>query len=96
MILRETAPTTGDVLVDNHSVLDDFEEASKVLGVVSQENTLWDYLTCADHLKLFAQLRGVPSKYAKRLVEAALDQLELRPHANKLASRLSGGMKRKL
>ena len=31
-----------------------------------------------------------------QLVETALDQLELRPHAKKLAERLSGGMKRKL
>ncbi|MEO2167244.1 MAG: ATP-binding cassette domain-containing protein, partial [bacterium] len=29
-------------------------------------------------------------------VEAALDQLELRPHAKKLAQRLSGGMKRRI
>jgi len=95
-VIRASAPTTGDILVDGHSVLDDFENAAKSLGVVTQGNSLWDLLSCYDHLKLFAQLRGVPGPDAARLVEAALDQLELRPHKNKLAHRLSGGMKRKL
>jgi len=95
-IIRASAPTTGDILVNSHSVLDDFENAAKSLGVVTQGNSLWDLLSCFDHLKLFAQLRGVPGPEAARLVEAALDQLELRPHKTKLAHRLSGGMKRKL
>eukprot|EP00633_Aureoumbra_lagunensis_P008670 CAMPEP_0197307030 /NCGR_PEP_ID=MMETSP0891-20130614/4467_1 /TAXON_ID=44058 ORGANISM="Aureoumbra lagunensis, Strain CCMP1510" /NCGR_SAMPLE_ID=MMETSP0891 /ASSEMBLY_ACC=CAM_ASM_000534 /LENGTH=1306 /DNA_ID=CAMNT_0042790003 /DNA_START=140 /DNA_END=4057 /DNA_ORIENTATION=- len=95
-IIRAHFPTAGDILVNGHSVLDDFEAAAKSLGVVNQGNSLWDLLSCADHLKLFAQLRGVPSAEAKLLVEAAIDQLELRPHKNKLAHRLSGGMKRKL
>ena len=95
-VIRASAPTTGDILVDGHSVLDDFEAAAKSLGVVTQGNSLWDLLSCYDHLKLFAQLRGVPGPEAAQLVEAALDQLELRPHKDKLAFRLSGGMKRKL
>ena len=63
---------------------------------MAQGNTLWDKLSCENHLKLFARIRGVPGQDAVALVEAALDQLELRPHAKKLAQRLSGGMKRKL
>jgi len=95
-IIRAHAPTAGDILVAGHSVLDDFEHAAKTLGVVTQMNALWNLLSCRDHLRLFAQLRGVPHTEAAALVEAALDQLELRPHARKLAGRLSGGMKRKL
>ena len=63
-------------------------------SIVAQANTLWDKLSCEDHLKLFARIRGVPGKETYQLVETALDQLELRPHAKKLAERLSGGMKR--
>jgi ABC-type multidrug transport system ATPase subunit len=48
------------------------------------------------HLYLFARLRGVPEEVVVQLVEATIDQLELRPHKKKLAMRLSGGMKRKL
>ncbi|KAK7235214.1 ABC transporter [Aureococcus anophagefferens] len=96
MVVRHLAPTNGDVFVDGVSAMTDFSGAAEALGVVAQSNTLWDRLTCADHLKLFARIRGVPGGEAGRLTEAALDELELRPHATKLAMRLSGGMKRKL
>ncbi|KAJ8599123.1 hypothetical protein CTAYLR_006346 [Chrysophaeum taylorii] len=96
MIIRAVEPTQGDIFVNGHSVLDEFKTASQALGVVAQGNTLWDNLSCENHLELFARIRGVPAETSGELVDAALDQLELRPHALKLASRLSGGMKRKL
>ena len=43
------------------------------LGVVNQHNTLWDLLTPADHLALFARLRGVPEPEVRTVVDAALD-----------------------
>ena len=82
-VIRNLDPTAGDVFVDGHSVLDDFEAGARSLGVVVQSNTLWDYLSCADHLRLFARIRGVPGEHTYTLVDAALDQLELRPHADK-------------
>lgn len=95
-VIRAIEPTNGDIFVNGHSVLTDFKKAATYLGVVAQSNTLWDNLTCIDHLELFSRIRGVPNEQAPELVEAALDQLELRPHADKVAARLSGGMKRKL
>ena len=50
----------------------------------------------AEHLELFARLRGVEPLEIPRIVDAALDQTELRPHRAKLTKHLSGGMKRKL
>ena len=44
-----------------------------LLGVVAQANTLWDKLSCEDHLKLFARIRGVPGKETYQLVETALE-----------------------
>ena len=38
-------------------MLDDFAGASRGLGVVNQHNTLWDDLSCLDHLLFFAALR---------------------------------------
>ena len=96
MIIRATPATAGDAFVDGFSTMTHFHLAAEALGVVAQGNTLWDKLSCEDHLALFARIRGVPGDAATALVEAALDQLELRPHATKLAQRLSGGMKRKL
>ena len=63
--------------------------------MVNQHNTLWDALSCADHLRLFARLRMLESE-VEDAVAATLARVELLNHADKPAGRLSGGMKRKL
>ena len=96
MLTRHLIPTTGDAQIVSYSILSAFEQGSSHLGIVAQTNSLWDLLSVEDHLYLFARIRGVPEVVVKKLVEATIDQLELRPHKQKLAQSLSGGMKRKL
>ena len=57
MIVRAVEPHSGHATVSGKSVLDDFAGASRGLGVVNQHNTLWDDLSCLDHLLFFAALR---------------------------------------
>jgi ABC-type multidrug transport system ATPase subunit len=96
MLTRHLTPTSGDAFIARHSILSDFSKGATNLGVVTQNNSLWDRLSVQDHLYLFARLRGVPEEIVKEVVDATIDQLELTPHRHKLAMRLSGGMKRKL
>lgn len=96
MLTRHLIPTSGNAFIGGYSVLTDFPKASKNLGVVTQNNSLWDLLTVEDHLFLFARLRGVPENVVGSIVSVTIDQLELTPHRKKLAAKLSGGMKRKL
>merc|ERR1712196_353055 len=86
---------TGEVSISGTSVLSSFAQASEHLAVVNQHNTLWDALSCADHLRLFARLRMLESE-VEEAVAATLARVELLNHADKPAGRLSGGMKRKL
>lgn len=94
-VMRAVEPTSGDIAISGTSVLSAFGIASEHLAVVNQNNTLWDALSCEDHLKLFARLRMRESEVADA-VKATLERVELMPHADKPAGRLSGGMKRKL
>lgn len=96
MLVRHLIPNSGDAQIVGNSILSSFREGSTHLGIVTQTNSLWDLLSVEDHLYLFARIRGIPEANVKTIVEAVIDQLELRPHKNKLALRLSGGMKRKL
>jgi len=97
MVCRAVEPTSGDAKVAGKSVLADFEDAARALGVVNQKNVLWDHLSCRDHLSLFARLRGVDIEGdARHAAEQALAVVGLSDHADKAAGRLSGGMKRKL
>ena len=71
-------------------MLDDFAGASRGLGVVNQHNTLWDDLSCLDHLIFFAALRTKVGH--ERIALTTLAQLELSHHAHKMAGRLSGAV----
>jgi ABC-type multidrug transport system ATPase subunit len=96
MLTRHLLPTAGNAFIANHSILNEFQKAATHLGVVTQNNSLWDLLSVQDHLKLFARLRGVPEDMLTKVVDGTIDQMELTPHRHKLAGRLSGGMKRKV
>lgn len=96
MLTRHLVPTAGDAFITGHSILSEFSAGATHLGVVTQNNSLWDKLSVESHLYLFARLRGVPEDLVRQVVEGVIDQLELTPHRKKLAMRLSGGMKRKL
>jgi ABC-type multidrug transport system ATPase subunit len=91
MLTRHLVPTAGNAYVAKKSILNQFPEASTHLGVVTQNNSLWDLLSVEDHLYLFARLRGVPEDLVTSTVDNTIDQLELTPHRKKLAERLSGG-----
>eukprot|EP00940_MAST-03C_sp_MAST-3C-sp2_P001325 g1325.t1 len=96
MLLRAVSPTSGDASVCGHSMLSDFERGAVSLGVVPQDNNLWPLLTCEQHLRLFAMLRGVPASEAGTVVKSALMHMELAPKARTLSKALSGGMQRRL
>jgi ABC-type multidrug transport system ATPase subunit len=94
--MRSLYPNAGNIHIEGHSVLSQFNFAARHLGVVTQHNTLWDRLSCLDHLRLFARLRGVAPNDIEPLVHDTVEQMELGPYKHKLAMQLSGGMKRKL
>lgn len=96
MLTRHTIPTCGNAYVTGHSVLSNFIKGAANLGVVTQNNSLWDLLSVESHLYLFARLRGIPEINVKAVVDSTIDELELTPHRHKRSMNLSGGMKRKL
>lgn len=63
------------------------------LGVCPQFDAV-DSMTLTQHLRFYAQARGVPNP--EHNVNELLTRLDLHPHAHKLAKKLSGGTKRKL
>ena len=94
--MRVLRPNSGSIHIKGLSVAKSFSEASKHLGVVTQHNTLWPYLSVEDHLRLFARLRGVAQARLETVVKKTVVQMELGPYKQRLAGQLSGGMKRKL
>ena len=56
MLTRHLVPTSGDAFITQCSILQEFSKGATHLGVVTQNNSLWDKLSVEAHLKLFARL----------------------------------------
>ncbi|CAI6001248.1 unnamed protein product [Closterium sp. NIES-64] len=92
-------PTTaGDALVLGSSIRDPGSMARirGIMGVCPQFDILWDRLSGAEHLYLFARIKGLPPAHTHKEVATLLEEVRL-TEAQKMRTRAySGGMKRRL
>ncbi|KAI4610769.1 uncharacterized protein J4E87_010703 [Alternaria ethzedia] len=98
LIRGDIHPTThinggGDVLIEDISIISKRAAARGHLGVCPQFDAM-DSMTVTEHLYFYARARGVPDP--KTSVDAILQATSLGRFHDRLASKLSGGNKRKL
>jgi len=90
-------PTRGEVLVDGQSILGAAGAGIRSrVGICPQENILWSKLTCYEQLVFSARMYDVQGSVARQRAGEMLDRMGLGEKRNKLASTLSGGMKRRM
>jgi len=94
VILGLLAPHGGRVRTCGLDPWKDKDELSKRTGYLSQRFSLYGDLTVDENVAFFADIHGV--RKAKARGEELLDMLRMTPFRNRLADRLSGGMKQKL
>lgn len=83
----------GDILVDDISAIRHRAQARSHLGVCPQFDAI-DTMTVAEHLHFYAKVRGVSDP--RHNVTAVIWAVGLDQYADRMASKLSGGNKRKL
>lgn len=98
LIRGDIHPTTsinggGDVLIEDISIISKRAAARGHLGVCPQFDAM-DSMTVTEHLYFYARARGVPDPESS--VSAILQATGLARFQTRLASKLSGGNKRKL
>ncbi|XP_059141174.1 cholesterol transporter ABCA5-like [Physella acuta] len=96
MIIAETKPTCGQVIVNGHNIRSHMLSVMACLGYCPQHDALWETITLKEHLEFYAAVKGVSSKHIGKVVNYYLENMNLRQHRNKQALTLSGGTKRKL
>lgn len=74
----------------------DRKVAATCLGFCPQDLVVWDGLTLNEQLRFTGAIHGVPAAAAKERAARLLRELGLSEKADKLASTLSGGMRRRL
>ncbi|XP_029367229.1 ATP-binding cassette sub-family A member 2 isoform X4 [Echeneis naucrates] len=96
MLTGDECTTGGEAFINGNSILKDLLHVQQSIGYCPQFDALFDDLTAREHLELYTRLRGIPWKDQERVVQWALEKLELSKYADKPAGTYSGGNKRKL
>lgn len=90
-------PTTGSVFVDNLNLQDHRREIRQMLGYLPQEFSTFPKIKTWEFLDYSARLVGINSNSIRsNLVDKFLEQVGLFDARDRLANKLSGGMKRRL
>lgn len=94
MLCGIVQPSAGELTVLGYNVQTQKEEVKKRIGYLSQKFSLYGDLTIDENIEFFAEIHGLYD-YTDRRNEL-LEFTRLTPFRDRLAEKLSGGMKQKL
>ncbi|MEQ4652821.1 ATP-binding cassette domain-containing protein [Providencia rettgeri] len=96
MIAGLLKPDAGKISVMGLDPIDDSIAMRASLGYMPQKFGLYEDLTVQENLNLYADLRGVLGEERQKTYQQLLSFTSLAPFTDRLAGKLSGGMKQKL
>ncbi|HEX9021436.1 MAG TPA: ABC transporter ATP-binding protein [Nitrospirota bacterium] len=96
MLTGIMTPTAGNAWVAGHSIVTEPEPLKKKIGYMSQRFGLYEDLTVMENIHFYADLYEVPRRDRPARIERLLGFSNLTPFKDRLAGKLSGGMKQKL
>ena len=93
MMVGLLRPTSGRVFFDGGETASMRKER---IGICPQEIVLWNALTCRENLAFMGKTYRVPASDLRERIDKLLTFLSLSDQADRMASKLSGGMRRRL
>ena len=96
MLAGLLSPTQGQITVAGLSPTQDRSQLRAILGYMPQKFGLYEDLTVLENLNLFADLRSIGAADRQPLFAKLLKFTDLGRFTDRLAGKLSGGMKQKL
>ena len=91
------SPTSGNVIINNHSILDDPQNVRKNIGILfGSEVGLYERLTARENLEYFAKLNGMPDSEITERVNHLVEKFSFADYADKQVGTFSKGMKQKV
>ena len=87
-------PDSGEIEVLGYNLLKERKKIQNKIGYLSQKFSLYGDLTVDENIEFFADIHGVKNYIDRR--NELLEFTRLTPFKDRLAERLSGGMKQKL
>jgi len=89
-------PSQGDVYIDGLNILSDLNQIKQIIGVVPQDIALYPTLTARENLTFFGNMYGLSGKNLRNRIMEYMEIFSLEKYANRILSKFSGGMKRRV
>lgn len=96
MLTTLLKPTTGDVFLNGHNVIENPSETRKSFGIVFQDPSLDNELTAYENMQFHAILYGIKKEVYQQRIKDLLTLVELYDRKDSFVKNFSGGMKRRL
>lgn len=96
MLIGLNQPTAGIGRVVGYDIRTEYEQIKKRIGYMSQKFSLYEDLTVAENIRLFAGIYGMDDEAIARKTDELLERLRFADHKNTLVASLPLGWKQKL
>ena len=96
MLTGLNQPTSGTGRVVGYDIRTEYEQIKKHIGYMSQKFSLYEDLTVAENIRLFAGIYGMKKEEVRRKMDEVLRQLKFEDHKDDLVGSLPLGWKQKL
>lgn len=96
MLAGLLSPSAGQINVAQYNPTEDRDQLRAILGYMPQKFGLYEDLTVIENLNLFADLRHIKQEERQQIFAKLLKFTNLTKFTQRLAGKLSGGMKQKL
>ena len=96
MLTGLNQPTSGTGTVAGYDISTQHEQIKRHIGYMSQKFSLYEDLTVAENIRLFAGIYGMADDEIARKTDELLEQLQFTEHKNDLVESLPLGWKQKL
>jgi ABC-2 type transport system ATP-binding protein len=96
MLCGLMAPTEGSIKILGYNIPEQRNEAIRKIGYMAQRFSLYEDLTVYENMEFYGKLYGLKGSLLRERILKLLDFLELSEFKDRLAGKLSGGMKQRL
>ena len=96
MLTGLNQPTSGTGSVCGYDIRTEYEQIKRHIGYMSQKFSLYEDLTVAENIRLFAGIYGMNDKEIARKTDELLERLKFAEHKHTLVKSLPLGWKQKL
>ena len=96
MLTGLSQPTSGTGTVVGYDISTQYEDIKKNIGYMSQKFSLYEDLTIAENIHLFAGIYGMKDEDIRRKTDELLEKLQFTEHKDDIVSSLPLGWKQKL